>query len=75
MSRRVSFVSEVDDNKADAGTGHGHKEKYQDLFQGAHTSGLRMIVLRIHFPHSGEDAPTTYYQLKQGVLVQDTSEL
>lgn len=70
MSRSIRFVREVDDYEADAGAGHGHKEKYQALLQGAQAPGAMMALL--HFPHSWGDAPDcassnnslTYYQLK-----------
>ncbi len=54
MSRRVCLANEVDDYKANAGTGHGHEEKYQTCFQGAQTLGPSMTLLQIHFDHSGE---------------------
>lgn len=48
MGRRGSLVSKVHDHKADADTSHGHKEKYQNLFQGAHTFGSTTHFLYSH---------------------------
>lgn len=36
VSWGVGFTSKVDGNQADADTGHEHKQKYQELLQGAH---------------------------------------
>lgn len=57
MSRRVSLVGEVDGNEADADAGHGHEEKYQALFQGAHTPGPTTTLLHIHFHRGSGAAP------------------
>ena len=53
LSRRVRFVSDVDDHEPDADAGHGHEQTYQTLFQGAHPPGPMMTLLQIRLhPHS-----------------------
>lgn len=76
--RTCRFVSEVEDDKSDADSGHNHKEnKKQNCFQRAHFSAATRTFLCLHEDTRSEDAPrcgsisSFYRQHQQGVQSGD----